>query len=287
MLHFDPERPVTEPKDAATIVLLRDGEYGVEVLLVKRHSKSAFLGGAHVFPGGKLDDADTLETVARRCRIDARANLMTRLGEPALEASRALGLFVAAARETFEEAGLLLSSTPLHGLEVARRALLDGERTFAQALTDLDVELDLEALEPFARWITPTQEARRFDARFFMARAPDGQVAAHDRRETTDSAWYTPAAALSAWERGQIELAPPTSRTLENLRDFNSVSAALTAARAQPVRAACPEVVRSGDTIMLVMPGDPLHSESELAVPGPSRFVLRDRRFVSETPATT
>lgn len=286
MLSFDPERPVRAPRDAATIVLLRDGAggRGVEVLLVKRHSKSAFLGGAHVFPGGKLDSADTLEAVAQRCQVGAQESLATRLGEPALEANRALGLFIAAARETFEEAGLLLSSAPLDDLQGTREALLDGARSFEQVLSGLDVQLDLDALEPFARWITPVQEARRYDTRFFMARAPSGQTAAHDHRETTASGWYTPVQALAAWEAEQIQLAPPTSRTLENLLPFDTVEAALAAARAQPVRAACPEVVRADETIMLVLPGDPLHSERAFAVPGPSRFVLRDRRFVSETP---
>ena len=262
MLDLDPARDGPPPREAATLVLVRDSERGVELFCVERNKKSRFLGGAIVFPGGRVEDDD---------RDDAWKPFVTQDGE-----LRAFG--VAACRETLEEAALLLADSPTPDAEVlALRERLAADPSALRAyLSEHGKKLALGALVPLARWITPKVESRRFDARFFIARAPDGQRGAHDMTETMASFWDTPRAILDRFDRAEIQLAPPTHRTLETLAECKDVAAALATARAACLDPVCPELVQQGDTMALVLPGDPQHSVKDVRVPGRTRYVLRE-----------
>jgi 8-oxo-dGTP pyrophosphatase MutT (NUDIX family) len=271
-LSFDPSRPVARPLDAATVLVLRAG-VTLEVYCVQRHAKSPFLGGAIVFPGGKVDASDADPSFANLSG-DARAFDLGR-DDPR-------PLLVAAARELVEEAGLLPAPV---GAEIAasvRKALKEGA-PFGQALGVAGVVLNTPALIPFARWVTPEAEPRRFDARFFMLELPAGQEARPDEHETTLGFWAAPAEVLERFHAGSIQLAPPTTRSLEILAAAESVAHAISIARQQDLRPVCPKFV-AGDPPFLALPGDPTHDVTERIVSGPTRFVMRDGRLVSEDP---
>lgn len=278
-------RPVMAPPlDAATVVLLREGERGPEVLLVRRHSRSDVLGGAYVFPGGKLDAQDCELTLLERAGAPAH-KLYMRLGEPGLEVHVAAGLFVAGCRETFEEAGILLS----RGADVAlaqysRLRLTAGTTTFSRLLAEFDLKLDSDAIVPWSRWITPKAPAmmsKRFDTRFFLAVSPAGQQTRHDEFETIDSVWLTPRAALERYHHRQIVLAPPQIMSLIHLGRHASVTSALSEARRRPPPIIEPEWAERSGMRTMVFPGDECHSVMRRALPGPTRLVLRDQRFDS------
>ena len=270
------------PRDAATAILLAEADDGFEVFMVRRHDKSGFMAGAYVFPGGTLDDEDRADALALRCSGVDRAEAARRLGED--DPVRALGLHIAALRETFEEAGVLLAeAAPLAALDDARARVHRGG-SFLSVVEELDLTLSIAALVPWSRWVTPEVEKRRYDARFFVARAPRDQSAEHDRIEVTAGAWMSPARALERYEAGEISLPPPTLRTIENLRRYATVDAVFAAAAERPRTIVQPELNMFGSTVALVLPGDPLHSERVPAIDGPSRFELRDGRFVSVDP---
>ena len=154
-------------------------------------------------------------------------------------------------------------------------------------LAERNLRWDTTALVPFSRWITPKVESRRFDARFYIARAPEGQTGAHDMTETMASFWDTPAKILARFDASEIQLAPPTHRTLQILEECNDVAAAIARARASSLEPVCPELVQQGDTMALVLPGDPQHSIKEARIAGRSRYVLRAEHWRAETaPAT-
>jgi hypothetical protein len=152
-------------------------------------------------------------------------------------------------------------------------------------LTDRRFKLDLEALHPFARWITPTAESRRYDARFFVAVALAGQTGAHDDHETTASFWATPAEVLRRWGAGAVEVAPPTHRSLTLLASCMTTRDAIALAGKTSLEPICPRLVPqrgAKDMLALVLPGDPEHEVREPRVDGPSRFVLRGDRWQPE-----
>jgi 8-oxo-dGTP pyrophosphatase MutT (NUDIX family) len=279
MLDIDPLRSGPEPRAAATVVLLRDGEAGLEVFLVRRTKGASFMGGAHVFPGGKVDgtDADP-ELLARACGVEGRAAAMA-LGET-IDGSAARSLYVAALRETFEESGVLFASAPDLDRAAARARLAAGA-SFPALARELDLTLDVGALTPLSRWVTPAVEQRRFDARFFVAIAPRGIDARHDQAETISSVWKTPREAIDEHLAARIDLPPPTLRTLEELLVHPSASAAISAIRARRPPLVRPVFRDLAGTFVLALPGDPEHPEPEPVVTGPTRFTLRDGRFVS------
>ncbi len=274
--------PKDAVRDAATVLLLRDRPSGeFEVLMVKRHGQSGFMAGAHVFPGGKLDAADSTDEMACRLIGLSAEEARQALGEPELPSARALGMFVAALRETFEEAGVLLADFALSAdLSAARKHLHEGT-SFADVLAELDAHLRVDQIVPFSRWVTPVVEPRRFDTRFFVARVDPSQRAEHDKRETTTHAWLTPREAIEATLRAQIMLPPPTLKSLLELSNFESAEAVLAAARARKPPMVEPVIQHIDGALTILLPGDPQHPERVAALSGSTRMVLEDGRFVA------
>ncbi|HEU4533963.1 MAG TPA: hypothetical protein VFS00_07595, partial [Polyangiaceae bacterium] len=152
----------------------------------------------------------------------------------------------------------------------------------AQALARRNLRLDLAALRPFARWVTPQAEPRRYDAFFFLLRLPEGQRGESDLGETTRGFWATPTEVIKRFTEGTLMLAPPTLRCLELLAAEASIESAFALAERQSLLPVCPQFVPGADPPALVLPGDPAHAVAERRVAGPLRFVLREGRFLSE-----
>ena len=211
------------PRDAATVILVRDSADGLEIFFVKRSGDIRFLGGAFMFPGGKVDAQDDDPGLASDLTAPQCAALLQ-----ISDTSLARALFIGAARECVEESGILHSTHPVTSEQLATlRHKLDVEKQpFAQLLRALSVTLQLSALRPFARWITPRAETRRFDARFFLAQCPPTLDASHDTRETVDSCWLSPKQAIERADAREIVLVPPTYRTVQVLRSVRSVAEA-------------------------------------------------------------
>lgn len=267
------------PRDASTVVLLRDARHGLEVFLMKRSGLSDTFGEAYVFPGGKLDAHDSSPAALSALDEPATA-LAQRLGEADQSPELAAGLYVAALRELYEEAGVLLAR--------GERRPASLQSADWQAWVDASAaQLAASALVPWSRWITPRMAAlskKRFDTRFFLALAPSDQVASHDNHETTASIWLPPVEALQRYHRGEIEMAPPQIMSLGHLARYTTAAEALAAARAQVPPCICPENFEEDGTVILSYPGDPRHSVQARALPGPTRMVVRNKRFVPEGP---
>jgi len=202
---------------AATVVLLRPGPRGPEVLLTHRPASMAFAAGMHVFPGGRVDAADAAPVLAARSTLGGRESAGRLGGDIAPDA--ALAAHVAAIRELWEEAGILLADTTADGALVARRraALVDGSTDFAGVAAELDLVLRTDRLVPLSRWVTPPGYPRRFDARFFAAAAPADGLASIAGAEVAELDWHVPREALDAMADGRIGLWLPTSATLQQL----------------------------------------------------------------------
>lgn len=285
MLDIDPLRDGPIPLPAATVVLLRDGDRGLEVLLVQRHRATAFMGGAFVFPGGKLDPADADASVLARCDSQTDQALLDALGPTeSVDATTARALHVAAARETFEEAGVLLGACGRAPSDVAAaRARLNARAPFSDVLEDLDARLELRRLVPLSRWVTPAVERKRFDARFFLCELShqESEAASVEERETVASRWLAPREAVALHLAAVIDLPPPTLRTLELLVDHTSAAGAIAAARASTPPLVRPVFHAPDSGWILALPGDPLHPETEPVLAGSTRFVCRDARWFS------
>ncbi len=216
-------------RDAATVCLLRDGDSGLEVFLMRRTTSMAFAAGMHVYPGGAVEASDSLVPVAGRADLAAVA-ARTSAGDPR-------ALVVAAARETFEECGVLLAVDEYGAtasvdatLEADRVALVAGEVTFVEVLVRRGLRVDDAAIVPFAHWVTPEVEDRRYDTRFFMTVQPAGQEARHVEGEADRSTWWRPADALAASDEGRLAMLPPTVATLALLAQHADAASALAAA---------------------------------------------------------
>lgn len=253
-------------RDAATVMLLRDGSDGPEVCLMQRNLNSDFVGGAYVFPGGAVDPADADADVADRCPDLDDAEASRRLGL----AVGGLAFWVAAIRESFEEAGVLLARhadgrrLDLSGPGTAERFAghrddVDNERrTIAEIAVQEDLHLDVGQLHYFSRWITPLGAHRRYDTRFFVCAAPEGQEVVEDSRELIGTQWLTPAEALRRHDAGDITMIFPTVRTLVALSRFDRADAVLDHARAQSrVEGILPTISDGDDGMRIVLPGDP------------------------------
>ncbi len=227
----DPGGPASAPVQphlAATVVLLRDGPDGPEVLLTRRPSSMAFAADMHVFPGGRLDVADADQALIARSALRA-ADAAVALGGD-LAPAVAIALHIAAIRELFEEAGVLLAdpregggAIPARSVSLARTALVGGDATFAQVAAELDLRLRTDRLIPLSRWVTPPILPRRFDARFFAAALPSGARVSFEGDEVAGHAWLTPGAGLGAMAEGRLAMWIPTSSTLQQLEHARSI----------------------------------------------------------------
>ena len=247
------DHPPSEPaeaKPAATIVLMRDGESGMEILLLKRHRASGFVPGAYVFPGGRTDEADA-DPALEECALNLR------------QASVAAFLWFAAVREVFEETGVLLArdaqgdwavdAATSEEIQKLRLGLLEEQLMLRDILQQCKYRIDFSDVVYFAHWITPVAEPRRYDTRFFAARLPDGREVLADPREMTDAVWLTPADALERFSRGQLPMVFPTVRTLEQLAEYRTTDDALAALRNHAVEPIMPRLVRTGTGVGIVI----------------------------------
>lgn len=273
---------LTPPVDAASVMLLRDSPQGLQALLLKRHSQSRVLGGAYVFPGGKLDRQDCL---FEPTQLDQPAAAMQQaLGEPGLDAATACGLHVAALRETFEECGVLLHTA--QAAQTQRESLrehLAAGQPFLPALAAVGLgPLQTQLIRPWSRWVTPRRPSmidRRFDTRFFVAVAPEGQEARQDDHETTEALWLTPRQAIERYWQDRLPLVPVQLITLMQINRFHSAEQAMQAARRRPPMQIHPEPQDIDGQRVLCYPGDPDHSVQQAAWKGPTRLVYRQGRF--------
>jgi 8-oxo-dGTP pyrophosphatase MutT (NUDIX family) len=237
-------------KPAATILLLRD-QPSFEVLMVKRHHQIDFASGALVFPGGKSHEGDHDPAWADHA-----------IGWDAHDADQR-GLRIAAIREVFEEAGILLAvrndGAPIGGeacpMEV-RQAVDAGTTHFLDVVRDLRAKLDLSALTVFARWITPPLTPKRFDTWFYVVKAPDDQVAASDGRETVDAEWIAPAEALRLAEAGERKVIFPTRMNLKLLAEAGDAADAVARAEGRNLVTVQPQIEHRDHGRVLVLPPD-------------------------------
>jgi 8-oxo-dGTP pyrophosphatase MutT (NUDIX family) len=250
---------VAEPRHAATVVLLRDGDAGVEAYLLRRLGSMAFAGGMYVFPGGSVDPRDGDADIAWE-------------GPPASEWASVLSaderlaraLVAAAVRETFEESGVLLASPLTEAGEhwkSEQAALLDRSASMAEVLARNGLRLRADLLRPWAHWVTPEIEPKRFDTRFFVAALPEGQEPVHYRGESDHSEWTTPQRAVERHAKGEIAMLPPTVFTLAEVGAYDTVADVMAAGAARDVRRVLPKIVVDGDDVLLLLPGDPGYPE--------------------------
>ncbi|NNL54411.1 MAG: NUDIX domain-containing protein [Woeseia sp.] len=251
------------PRQSATVVLLRDGTRGPEVLLVLRHARASF-GASYVFPGGVKEDCDA--QVHERCYGTTDEIASRKLGVN----TGGLSFYSAAIRELFEETGILLAHRAGNGDELVqvtdndcdaeRNELNNGDLLWPDFLADRQLSLACDALHYFAFWVTPRVSRKRFSTRFFMAAMPCGQLACHDGAELTDSCWMRPKDALAAAAVDEMLLPPPTRKTLQELSGFTSVAGALGWAGEQEsagVGCILPAILGPRNEQRIVLPGNP------------------------------
>ena len=226
-----PAAPVT-PRLAASLILLRDGDEGLEVLMVERTGSASYAAGKFVFPGGTVDAADA--------------------GHAGPEAA----LRVAAIRETYEECGLLLADP----VPVTVAPAPD----FATLLQSAGCRLVTDHLVPFAHWITPPHPPKRFDTHFFLAPAPADQTATADLREVVSAAWLRPGAVVAAAESAKLNLMFATYMNLRWLARRDTVAAALAAARTRPIVTVIPEPADSPEGRVFRIPEAAAYGETDV-----------------------
>jgi 8-oxo-dGTP pyrophosphatase MutT (NUDIX family) len=246
----DAAKVVARP--ASTVLLARDGPTGLEVLMVTRHVASDFASGALVFPGGRVDAVDGGAAALGCCRpiggVDAPA----------------MAFRIAAVRETFEEAHVLLArpkgvdrlltAGEVDALEQSLTARLGRAPHFADIVAAGGIELATDLLVRFAHWITPVGPPKRFDTHFFLTPAPSDQIAAHDGREAVETIWISPQKAIAESEARRVTLVFATRMNLVKLGRSADVAAALAAARLDTVVTVCPELVETPEGKLLRIP---------------------------------
>lgn len=255
-----PENPIPL---AATILLLRDGGEGLEVVMITRHAESGFAAGALVFPGGRLDAADSDPAVLASCRPVPGIDLPD------------MALRIAGIRESFEEAHVLLArlkgsealltTEELSRIEERLRARLGRAPHFGDLLADGGIVLATDLLVPFAHWITPAGRPKRYDTYFYLAALPE-QEPRHDGHEAVASIWIAPARAIAEGEAKRLSLIFATRLNLAKLGRSRTVAAALAAARADTIVTVCPQYVESPEGAKLVIPAAAGYDISEIPV---------------------
>ena len=256
-------------RPASTVAILRDGAKGIEVFMVVRHHEIDFASGAIVFPGGKVDAQDAgddwKDLAAEAPSVPERA------------------FFVAAGRETFEEAGLVLArqrggtelvdAAAADRLVAAHRArLLKGEVSFVDILRGEGLTLALDLMVPFAHWVTPEPMPKRFDTHFFLVAAPVSQLGAHDGAESVEGLWIAPQQALAEAEAGTRTLVFATRMNLAKLASYSTVAGAVAATRARPVVTVVPKVKRTPEGRWLQIPAEADYGVTEVFVGDGSTF---------------
>ena len=252
-----------EPRHASTVVMVRDGTAGPEVYLLRRSASMAFAAGAFVFPGGSMDprDVDLADDAwVGRPPADWATHLSS-------DDSTARALVCAAVRETFEESGVLLAGadgdtvvedTSSDDWETDRLALIDRSLSFADFLRRRGLVLRADLLQPWAHWLTPEIETRRFDTRFFVAALPAGQRTRDVGGEADRVAWMRPANAVKGSENGELMLMPPTISALRDLSAYDSVAEILDAAAARNVSRILPKLIfDENDRLRFLLPHEP------------------------------
>lgn len=263
--------PTTVPvKPAATVLLVRDADAGgVEVFMLRRTFNAAFASGMFVFPGGKVDDVDGVDEIAELCDglTDSHASALLGI------ASGGLAYWVACIRECFEEAGVLLARHETTGdvvrfddeataqrFEVERENIHDGSVALLDLCKREGLRLTTDDIHYVSHWITPMGEKRRFDTRFFIARAPQAQEPLHDDGETIESFWISPQEAIERAHEKDLMLMPPTKANIEFLLPFKTADEVLAAA----AQVGMPQTIlpklkidSDGRVVGIAMPGDP------------------------------
>ncbi len=280
---------MTSIPHAATVLLLRECDAGLQVLLTKRAASLSFMGGLWVFPGGRMEPSDLSPELAARADQASIADTALRMlgagGEP-IDIETARGLLMAACRETFEESGVLLARTRegAERTEAERFARVSARRVeasadaaaFVRLLVDEDLVLDVERLVYWSHWITPSFEKKRFDTRFFALPVPAGQEASVDLGELTHHAWLTEEDVRTHLESGEMRMAPPTRATLQDLWRSHARHGGLTemlaAERARAVPPILPKMIEAGEQLEIVLPWDEHYEQ----VPGEGCRVLAD-----------
>lgn len=257
-LDFD---PLAVPVSPAATVMLLDDRPTLQVLMLRRTSRVVFGPDNWVFPGGRVDPDDHQEAFDAICAGLADADASRILEVP----KGGLAWWVAACRETLEEAGLLMATRTDPGLDLTalRDRVRANETAFIDLLLEHDVTLDVTGIEEVARFITPVGSPRRFDARFFVARTPHGQVAHFDDGEIVNLAWLEPAEALDRWKAGEMTMMSPTRRMLSCLARYRSVDEVMAAARRrQPMHRV--GVTEVDGEYRMVLPGERGYDRAEM-----------------------
>ncbi|WP_238154947.1 NUDIX hydrolase [Kribbella soli] len=247
-------RTPAEPRPASTVILLRDAPRP-EVYLLRRQRTMAFAAGMTVFPGGRVDATDS--TVADSWSGPSPEWFGERLG---CSAETAAAYVAAAVRETFEESGVLLAGPSKDSVvgdttgadwEADRVALETRELGFSEFLHRRGLVLRADLLGPWAHWITPEFEPKRYDTAFFVAALPEGQVTRDVTSESDQVTWIRPADAVSAVDAGEVLMLPPTYICCHELSQYDDVAAILAAAGEREIRAIMPTVRVDGDLAYL------------------------------------
>ena len=234
------------PRDASTVAVVRDGGRRPQVLLVQRPSRSRFAGGAWVFPGGVVDEGDRgAEVAAPDASVWAER---VGFGEP----DSAAGHLVAAVREVWEETGIFLAEAALSASELDRLRddLLEGI-AFSELAKASGFRVLPDRFVYLARWITPEREPRRYDTRFFLARAPSGVDFTLRGTELEEARWLAPEEAVRSFEDGDLHMLPPTVHTLRQLAGFSSVVEMVETLESQPAGDFLPRMSLHPDGILI------------------------------------
>lgn len=253
-------------RDAATVLILRDGADGLEVFMLRRNLNSDFVGGAYVFPGGAVDPEDREVDLEAICVGRTDADASRRLGIDA----GGLAYWVAAIRESFEEAGVLLAygadgsivdldeASSVDRWAVHRKAVDDGSLRLVDLCAAEGLRLAVDGMHYFGHWITPEGAPRRYDTRFFLAAAPENQTPLHDDHEVIANEWLRPADGIARVEAGELTMMPPTIASLRAISRFATAADALAAAtEITDVPTILPRVIAVDGGVRIVMPGDP------------------------------
>lgn len=285
------------PRDSATVILVRERTENepFEVLLMRRHEKQDFMGKAFVFPGGQLDKKDCDPKLAEHATGLSSKDAKRRLNETDLSDETALGLFFTAVRETFEESGVLLADTvsgnPINledpdtqiRFATYRGMVYRGKITLEELARKEQIAYPLDRILPFSRWITPYEQPKRFDTRFFLAQMPPHQTPAHDAVEMTKTIWISPREALLQQASGKLLLFPPTLKTLEEISLCPTATELFSFASSREIKPILPERISDEKTPGIMLPHDPEYTieayKQTLRPMETSRIVFADGRF--------